>query len=116
MRLTEIGRILECEWLGDGLPGVDVEIVTCFAADLMSEVLAFCGPGALLLTGLANIQAIRTADIAELVAIVFVNDKKPPQSVTDSAREQGLPLMTTKLSMFAACGLLHGRGLRPALK
>ena len=45
--------------------------------DLMSDVLAFTKPGSILLTGLTNAQVIRTAEMLDLKAVVFVRDKTP---------------------------------------
>jgi len=116
MRLSSIAKVLEADWLSDGVGPLDLEIATCFAADLMSEVLAFCAPGALLVTGLANIQAVHTANLAELAGIIFINEKRPPQAVLDAAREQDVPLLTTALTMFDACGRLYEHGIQPARK
>ncbi|MBK9064810.1 MAG: hypothetical protein IPL89_16720 [Acidobacteria bacterium] len=57
MPLAEIVTLLECTELltPDGALGRKVS--GCFAADLMSEVLAFSGHGALLVTGLTNLRA-----------------------------------------------------------
>jgi hypothetical protein len=43
-----------------------------------------------------------------------VANKRPAQPVLGMAGEKGIPLLTTKLSMFEACGILHGAGLKPA--
>lgn len=116
MLLSQIVNELGCERLLP-LEGIDETVVAgCFAADLMSEVLAFCGHAALLVTGLATVQAIHTADVADLHAILFVNGKRPDAAVLALARARGLPLLTTRLTMFEACGRLHRFGLRPSLK
>ena len=116
MLLSEVGALLGCEAMsGEGeWPPLDIE--SCFAADLMSEVLAFCPPRALLVTGLVSVQAVHTADLADLAAIVFVNDKQPPPPVIALAVERGIPLLRTKLGMYAACGELHRRGVKPACR
>jgi len=116
MLLREVMELLGCDaaWgleLAEGLP-----IAACFAADLMSDVLAFAEPGALLVTGLASIQSAHAADVAELAAILYVAGKRPAQPVLDLARENGLPVLTTPLSLFETCGRLHGAGLRPGVR
>ncbi len=116
MLLTEVIELLGCEAIGEGTILPSLEVASCFAADLMSEVLAFCGAGAMLLTGLANIQSVHTADVADLRAILYVNAKRPPQPVIDLALERGIPLLTTKLTMFEASGILYGKGLLPSTK
>jgi len=82
----------------------------------MSEVLAFCEPGALLVTGLANVQSVHTADVAELAGILFVHHKHPSQQVLDLARERNLPVLSTPHHMFDACAALAAKGLRGGSK
>lgn len=111
MLLAEIRDLLGCETLPGFEEMLGVEIRSCFAADLMSEVLASCPPGALLVTSLSNIQSVHTANVADLAGILFVNDKHPEPAIVELARERKIPLLSTKLTMFAVCGLLFTKGL-----
>jgi hypothetical protein len=113
MRLSEIQKLLHCELISDGLPS-DPDIEQCFAADLMSDVLAYSTSEAILITGLSSIQSVHTADVADLRAIIFVHDKRPGPQVVELARNKKIPLLTTKLNLFDACGVLHGKGLKGA--
>jgi predicted transcriptional regulator len=92
--------------------GEDVELAGCFAADLMSDVLAFARPGSLLITGLASDQTLRTAAIKRLAAVVLVESKLLGSEVIEAAREEEVPLYRTPLSMFESCALLAAAGLR----
>jgi predicted transcriptional regulator len=114
MRLRELTGLLVCEvvW-GDRLVD-DVEVEACFAADLMSDVLAFSQPGALLITGLISIQSAHTADVADLAAILYVAGKRPSGPVLELAVQKGIPLLTTRLSMFETSGILYQAGLKAA--
>ena len=115
MTLEDVRKLLECDVLTGGeLPGTAVE--EGFAADLMSEVLAYCRPRAVLLTGLATIQSVHTADVSDLAAVVFVHGRKPLAEVVALAARRGIPLLSTPRSMFEACGALHAAGIRPARK
>ena len=116
LRLAEIRDLLGCEVVCGERRLAEVVVTECFAADLMSEVLAFCGHGALLVTGLASVQAVHTADVADLHAIVFVNGKRPDPEVLRLARERRIPLFSTPLTLYEACGRLHGRGLPASVK
>ena len=91
MLLKEVAELLGCEVIGGGEAANPLEVESCFAADLMSEVLAFCGTGALLLTGLTSIQSVHTADVADLRAILYVNAKVPPRPVIDLAQTADSP-------------------------
>jgi len=88
------------------------KVVHCgAAADLMSDVLTFARPDSVLLTGLTNPQVVRTAEMAGIEAIVFVRGKYPPDQTVDLAAEVGIPLLSTRYSMYEACGRLYGAGL-----
>ncbi|MDM7916218.1 MAG: hypothetical protein ACE15D_06475 [Candidatus Eisenbacteria bacterium] len=116
MTIEQLKRLLACEWIAGPEADGDEEIVTCYAADLMSDVLAFSTPRALLLTGLTSIQSVHTADIADMAAVVFISGKRPDSAVVSLADQKGIPILTTGLTMFEACGLLHRAGLEPASK
>ncbi len=90
---------------------VDLPIEYGCASDLMSDVLAFSRSGAVLLTGLVNIQTVHTAFIAEIRAIVFVRGKKPDEGIITLARQKNIPLLGTAYSMYEACGILYKKGL-----
>ena len=110
MKLKDIKEILEAEVIvGDDL--LDEDITIACGCDLMSDVLSYVKPGAILLTGLINPQVVRTAEMADLRAICFVRGKKPAQEAIEMAETKGIPLMTTPLLLFESCGRLHREGL-----
>jgi hypothetical protein len=47
-----------------------------FASDLMSDVLTLKNDNLVLITGLATLQTIRTAEMADINCIIFVRNKK----------------------------------------
>ncbi|MDP6635084.1 MAG: DRTGG domain-containing protein [Phycisphaerae bacterium] len=111
MTLDQAREILEAEVIvGSGLQDIVAEM-GC-GADLMSDVLAFAKRGALLLTGLTNVQVVRTGEMADIVGICFVRGKTPPQETIELARENDLPLLATELPMFESCGRLYRNGLK----
>ncbi len=109
MKLSEIRDILEAEVIVGG--SLEREIKMGCGCDLMSDVLAFTKSNSLLLTGLTNPQAVRTAEISEMVAICFVRGKNPQEETVNLAREKGIPLLSTHLPMYESCGRLHRKGL-----
>lgn len=116
MLLAEVVALLECRDLLVLDEAGGPEVSGCFAADLMSEVLAFCGHGALLVTGLTNVQSVHTADIVDVRAVLYVNGKMPDGPVLDLARHRRIPLLSTPLTMYEACGRLHRAGLHASAK
>jgi len=111
MTLDEIRDILQCEVLteGDDLT-LDVQYVV--ASDGMSEILAFARSKELMITGLTNIQAVRTADIAGVSAVVFCRGKRPDVRVVEFAKKKRIPIFVTRLVMFDICAILYNRGLK----
>jgi predicted transcriptional regulator len=114
LRLQQVVDCLGCEVLS-GQNCLDREIGLGFAADLMSDVLAYAQHGGLLITGLISAQSVHTAEIADMSAVVMVRGKRPADEVVAFAQQRGLPLLLTPHSMFDACGLLFRLGLRSPL-
>jgi len=110
VKLVEIIALVEGKMLFEA--DAEMEIKCGSASDLMSDVLAFTEAGSILFTGLTNPQAVRTAEMADIKAIVFVRGKEPPPETIELAQEKGIPLVTTALPMFEACGRLYETGLR----
>ncbi|NLE45779.1 MAG: hypothetical protein GX620_13740 [Chloroflexi bacterium] len=94
---------------------LDIEIPCACAADLMSDVLAFAEPGSLLLTSLCNPQVVRTAQVADISAVIFVHGKMPSDPMLTLARELSIPLFSTPYPMFEVCGRLHAAGVRAGI-
>ena len=111
MKLCEIISILEGRLISNEVD-LDMEVGCAGAADLMSDVLAFSEPGSVLLTGLCNPQVVRTAEMADIAAIIFVRGKYPPPETISLAEEKGIPLVATSHAMFEMCGRLYQAGLR----
>jgi len=111
MKLREIVSVLEGRLISEDAD-LDIEIVCACAADLMSDVLAFAELGSVLLTGLCNPQVVRTAEMADIAAIVFVRGKYPPPETIALAEEEGIPLVATSYAMFEMCGRLYQAGLK----
>jgi len=78
MTLSELKDILEASILV-GNEHLDRRFDKCGASDLMSDELAGLSDGCVLLTGLTTVQAVRTAAVSGVGAVVFVRDKVPPQ-------------------------------------
>ena len=102
--------------LADGLlltpdMDTDIEINGGYGADLMSDVLAFSQPDSVLITGLTNPQVVRTAQMAEFRAIIFVRGKQPQAETLLIAMQEGIPLITSPFGMFELSGRLHRAGL-----
>ena len=112
MDLKTVQKLLEAEVLS-GSDRLDEEVHSACGSDLMSDVLAFVKNQALLLTGLVNGQVIRTAEMMDIKAIVFVRGKRPTDDIIELAKEYDMIIMTTDLPLYPACGKLYCEGLVP---
>lgn len=112
MKLSEVKKFLNAEVItGEEL--LENEVHSACGSDLMSDVLAFVKDQALLLTGLVNGQVIRTAEMMDIKAVVFVRGKKPTEEVKELAEEYNMVVMTTDFPLYPACGKLYSAGLVP---
>ncbi len=111
LNLNQIISIAEGEVITTELD-TDVNIHGGYCADLMSDVLAYSRPRAVLLTGLTNPQVVRTAQMADFRAIIFIRGKKPQQETIDIAIQENIPLISSPMGMFELSGRLHEAGLK----
>jgi len=110
MNLKEIIDTIEGELLVDAPDPVDIRHACC--SDLMSDVLMFVKPNMLLITGLTNPQAVRTADMAEAPVIVFARGKYPSRETLALAEQLEIAVVVSAYTMFDTAGRFFEAGLR----
>jgi predicted transcriptional regulator len=110
MNLTEVIRLTNATVVAGKVEKKQVD--KGFCSDLMSDVLTLDTDNMLLITGMSNLQAIRTAEMAEVLSILLVRAKKATPEMIQLAEESNMVVMETALSMFNAAGVLHGAGLK----
>ncbi len=112
MKLREVVDLLNAKVVS-GKHHIDSEVEYSFASDLMSDVLTIEKDNILLLTGLANLQTIRTAEMSEITKIIFVRKKKATPEMIQLAEENDMILIECDYSMFKASGMLFNAGMKP---
>lgn len=111
MTIRDVITLLDANVLSEDI-NLDHPIETVCGSDMMSDVLAFIKKDALLLTGLNNLQVIRTAEMLDVVCLVFIRGKKPTEDMIAMAADRGIYMLQSKLTMFDACGRLYEAGFR----
>lgn len=111
MTLTKIKELLHAKVLC-GEEHLENEVFAACGCDLMSDVLAFAKERIILLTGLINLQVIRTAEMLDIKAIIFVRGKVPTEEMIQFAKERGITLFSTEEPLYCASGILYEAGLR----
>ena len=110
MKISTIRDLLDAEVLC-GEDQLDKEVNSACGSDMMSDVLAYVKDQAVLLTGLVNSQVIRTAEMMDMVCVVFVRSKVPTEEMVKLAKDHGMVLLKTRKRMYEACGKLYAAGL-----
>ncbi len=87
MKIRIIRELLDAEVLC-GQEYMDREVNSACGSDMMSDVLAYVKDQAVLLTGLVNPQVVRTAEMMDMVCVVFVRSKMPTEEIV---RRRGEP-------------------------
>lgn len=112
MRVADLVNIINGHVIcGDN--ALDKEVEFAFASDLMSDVLTVKKEKLLLITGLANIQAVRTAEMSDIEVVLFVRNKTINGDMVELARDSGITLIECPSTMFRISGILYDNGLKP---
>ena len=86
-----------------------------FATDLMSDALALLKnetEDVLFLTGLSNVQSLRTAEVLDLDTVLFVRGKPIDYHIIEAAKDLHINIFQTNQTMFEVCGQLYRQGMR----
>ena len=110
MTIRTLTELLDAEVIC-GEEHLDRDVHSACGSDMMSDVLAYVKDQAVLLTGLVNSQVIRTAEMMDMVCIVFVRSKRPTPEMIEIANEHGMVMLCSEKRMYDACGILYSNGL-----
>lgn len=110
MKISEIASLLDAKVLCCE-ESLSHEVHSACGSDMMSDVLMYVKDQAVLLTGLTNPQVIRTAEMMDMVCIVFVRSKRPTEAMIAMAEDDGIVVMASNKRMYNACGILYTNGL-----
>jgi hypothetical protein len=112
MTIKEISRLIDgkvicCEERNS------TNVEYAFASDLMSDVLTVENENMVLITGLANLQAIRTSEMSDIGCIIFARGKKIGEDMISLAIENKMILVESPHSLFHISGELYKAGVKP---
>ena len=111
MTLEEIKTLVNGEVIcGDDY--LDHQIESVFASDLMSDVLTLKDiNNLLLLTGLSNLQSIRTCEMSDISYLLIVRGKEVTEEMKGLAEDNDMVVLRTGFSMYKTAGILYNAGL-----
>lgn len=110
MRISTVKELLDAEVVC-GEESLEKDVASACGSDMMSDVLAYVKNQAVLLTGLVNSQVVRTAEMMDMICIVFVRSKQPTPEMIELAKDSGIVVLKTPFRMYEACGKLYSNGL-----
>ena len=110
VKIREVVQAVEGELL-TAPEGLERTVETACGSDLMSDVLAFVKEKTVLITGLINPHVMRTAEMLDIVCVIFSRGKRPSAEMLDMARETGTVIVATEMTTYTVCGELYLRGL-----
>lgn len=111
MTISTINKLISGKTITLGKNEEDYHV--CFASDLMSDVLRIETDNLMLLTGLANMQAVRTAEMADISCIILARAKKASKEMIDLAEENNITIIESPYSMFHIAGILYNNDIKP---
>lgn len=112
MKISEIIKLTRARVV-TGAFDEDSEVSNAFSSDLMSDVLTLEEHKIVLITGLANVQMMRTVEIADIPVVILSRNKPATDEMIGIANEHGVILLETPFSMFRTSGILYENGLKP---
>lgn len=80
----------------------NANITFAYASDLLSDVMGHCGDESVLITIQNHLNAIAVCTLAGIEAVVICNGRPVPDDMKAAAEREGIGILTTPLSQFAA--------------
>lgn len=111
MTVKELAELINGKVICGG-DKLSTKIEYAFASDLMSDVLTIERDNLVLITGLANLQTIRTAEMSDINCIIFARDKKIGKEIISLANDNNMILLESPHSLFHISGVLYNAGVK----
>ncbi len=88
------------------------EVTGGYASDLLSWVMAKAQAGNVWLTIQAHPNIVAVASLIGLAGIIVAEGVAPEPATLEKAEQEGIPIMTTPLPIYALAGKMHELGIR----
>ncbi len=119
MKLIEIVQLLEAKQVSlNDSNQLENNYEYVFATDLMSDALAMIqeyNDSTILITGLVNVQSLRTAEMLDIQIVLYVRSKPMTDELAQLAKDMNIAVFTTEYTMYETCGKLYTNNLKPII-
>lgn len=84
------------------VPDAGAEVSGAYTSDLLSDVMAHCADGAVLVTVQNHKNTVAVCTLVGAPAILIVHGREVPEDMLAAARREGVALLRTADDQFAA--------------
>ncbi|MGB9661770.1 MAG: DRTGG domain-containing protein [Moorellaceae bacterium] len=106
MTVGEIVSLLGLQIIA-GHKGLEREVASGYAADLLSDVIAHAPQGCLWLTLQTHENIVAVALLIDAGGIVITGGRQPEEATCQRAEKEGIPLLASKENTFVLSGKLY---------
>jgi hypothetical protein len=78
------------------------DVCSAYASDLLSDVMGHCGESSALITIQNHLNTIAVSTLVGVEIIVICHDRPIPDDMAEAAGREGVAIVTTPLSQYAA--------------
>jgi hypothetical protein len=111
MNLEEICRQLSLD-IQTAKGKLNTQVTGGYASDLLSWVMARAQAGSLWITIQAHPNIVAVASLIGLAGIIIAEGVVPEPATLEKAEQEGIPILTTSLTMYDVAGRLYELGIR----
>ena len=110
MKLSEIVNTLGLK-VKTGEHRLNEEVTGGYASDLLSDVIAHSHKGNIWVTIQIHPNIVAVATLKEIAGIILAGGREPDPDTVQKANEEGIPILTSPLSIFELAGKLYQIGI-----
>jgi hypothetical protein len=111
MKLNELSQQLALE-VRTAKGKLDAEVTGGYASDLLSWVMAKAQAGSVWITIQAHPNIVAVASLIGLSGIIIAEGVAPEPATLEKAEQEGIPILTTHLHVYAVAGKMFELGVR----
>lgn len=111
MEINQLIKVLDGVLINDNI--FVSNYTHAFTSDLMSDALRWHNDNMILITGLATIQTMRTAELSGIPCVIFGRGKEVSEEMLEIAIENNIAVISTQKSLFEIAGILYSKGIKP---
>lgn len=112
MKINEILKLIEGNVVTNTIYEGDLSYG--LTSDLMSDILTLDIENGMLITGLSNLQTVRTAEMSDIPCILLARNKKASAEMIKLADQNDISIIESPFGVFKVSGILYANNIKPA--